>query len=94
LSEDIIMVRVAGHPSGRFLGYVQVQVASRTYALRVEALPSNRTEGTGAETGFFAEGEDRLGILVDGEASADVVERTIERASVDAARHISRTLLN
>ncbi|MGO9834482.1 MAG: hypothetical protein ACLP1X_09720 [Polyangiaceae bacterium] len=87
------MVRVAGHPSGRFLGYVQVQVASRTYALRVEALPSG-AEGSGAETGFFAEGVDRFGILVDGEASAAIVERTIERASADAARHISRTLLN
>jgi hypothetical protein len=91
------MTRVAGHPSGRFLGYVQVQVASRTYALRVEALPPNRGNGPAAEAlepGFFAEGADCFGILVDGEASSAVVEKTIERASAEAARHISRTLLN
>jgi len=87
-------MRVAGHPSGRFLGYVQVQVASRTYSLRVEALPPNAGEGSATEAGFFAEGADRFGILVDGEASAAVVEKTIERASIEAARHISRTLLN
>jgi hypothetical protein len=87
------MTRLSGHSSGRFLGYVQVQVASRTYALRVEALPANR-EGSAAETGFFAEGTDRFGILVDEDASSAVVEKTIERASAEAARHISRTLLN
>jgi hypothetical protein len=88
------MTRVAGHPSGRFLGYVQVQVASRTYALRVEALPAIRGNSAGVETGFFADGADKFGILVDGDASAAVVESTIERASAEAARHISRTLLN
>jgi hypothetical protein len=88
------VIRVAGHPSGRFLGYVQVQVASRTYALRVEALRSKGGEGLVPETGFFADGADKFGILVDGDASAAVVESTIERASVEAARHISRTLLN
>jgi len=88
------MTRVTGHPSGRFLGYVEVQVASRTYALRVEALPPDRGDGTSAEPGFFAEGKDRFGILVDGDASSAVMEKTIERASAEAARHISRTLLN
>jgi hypothetical protein len=88
------MTRTAGHPSGRFLGYVQLQVASRTYALRVEALPTKSGETASGETGFFADGVDKFGILVDGDASAAVVESTIERASAEAARHISRTLLN
>jgi len=82
-------MRITGQPTGRFLGYVQVQVASRTYDLRVEALPPS-----GGEAGFFAEGADRFGILVDGDAPAAVVEKTIERASAEAARHISRKLLN
>jgi hypothetical protein len=87
-------MRVAANPSGRFLGYVQVQVASRTYSLRVEATPPKTLEGLAPEVGFFAEGADRFGILVDGEASEAVVEKTIERASAEAARHIARTLLN
>jgi hypothetical protein len=87
-------MRVAAYPSGRFLGYVQVQVASRTYSLRVEALPPKGREGAAPQAGFFTEGADRFGILVDGEASEAVVERTIERASAEAAQHIARTLLN
>ena len=85
-----------GHSSGRFLGYVQVQVASRTYSLRVEALPPQRADGDASErkTGFFAAGGERFGILVDGEAPQSVVDKTIEKASEDATRHIARTLLN
>ena len=87
-------MRATGHQSGRFLGYVQVQVASRTYSLRVEALPPNGSTGSIPEAGFFADGAERFRILVDSEASAAVVESTIERASAEAERHISRTLLN
>ena len=91
------MTRVSGHPAGRFLGYVQVQVASRTYALRVEALPPRTGEGPSSltrEPGFFADGTDQFGIFVDGDAPESVVEQTIQRASLEAARHISRKLLN
>jgi hypothetical protein len=81
--------------TGRLLGYVQVQVASRTYSLRVEALPpKNGREGDRREPGFFAEGNDRYGILVDGDAPQSVVDQTIERASSEATKHISQKVLN
>jgi hypothetical protein len=90
--------RAGVHPPGRFLGYVKVQVASRVYDLRVEALPLKRTDGgsDGAvlEPGFVSDGTDRFRVLVDSGAPEAVVKETIARASEDAARHISRTLLN
>ena len=87
-------MRVTGHPSGRFLGYVHVQVASRVYALPVEARPLGLIDGSRLEPGFVAEGPDRLGIVVDSEATEAVVKETIDRASEAAARHIGRKLLN
>jgi hypothetical protein len=87
-------MRVTGHPDSRFLGYVQVKVASRVFALPVEAAPLGRDGGVSREAGFFSEGTDRFGILVDSEASDDVQRATIERASADAERHLSRKLLN
>jgi hypothetical protein len=87
-------MRVTGHPTGRFLGYVHVQVASRVYALPVEARPLTLDDGSQVEAGFFAEGADRLGIVVDSEATDAVVKQTIDRASEEAARHIGRKLLN
>jgi len=87
-------MRVTGHPSGRFLGYVHVQVASRIYALPVEARPLKLDDGSALTPGFVADGADRLGIVVDSEASEIDVKRTIEAASAEAARHISRKLLN
>jgi hypothetical protein len=89
-------MRVTGHPEGRFLGYVQVRVASRVYTLPVEAVPLGRDGESSQKSGFFAEGDgaDGLGILVDSDASDKDQRETIERASVDAARHLSRRLLN
>jgi len=89
-------MRVIGHPEGRFLGYVQVQVGSRVYALPVEAVPLARDDDSAQKSGFIAEGEgtDRLGILVDSNASDKDQREMIERASIDAARHLSRRLLN
>jgi hypothetical protein len=79
---------------GRFLGYVHVQVASRVYALPVEARPLGLVDGSKLEPGFVSEGPDRLGIVVDSEATDAVVKQTIDRASEEAARHIGRKLLN
>ena len=87
-------MRVTGHPTGRFLGYVHVQVASRVYALPVEARTLNRDDGSKLEPGFVHEGPDRLGIVVDSEATDAVVKQTIDRASEAAALHIGRKLLN
>jgi hypothetical protein len=88
-------MRVTGNPEGRFLGYVQVHVASRVYTLPVEALPLGRDGGDAAQkAGFFADGTDRFGIVVDSEAPDKVQQETIEQASLDAARHLSRRFLN
>jgi hypothetical protein len=88
-------MRAIGHPEGRFLGYVQLRIGSRVFTLPVEAAPLSLTGGNGSErqAGFFTE-DDHLGILVDSSASDAVQKETIERASVDAARHISRKFLN
>jgi hypothetical protein len=87
-------MQVGGQPSGRFLGYVHVQVASRVYAVPVEAWPLTLDDGSKVEPGFFADGLDHLGIRVDREAPEAVVRQTIEHASAEAVRHISRKVLN
>jgi hypothetical protein len=90
-------MRLTSHPAGRFVGYVQVKVASRVYSLPVEAAPlkrEQRDEDSALKPGFFAEDADRFGILVDSDAPDGEQRATIERASEEAARHISRRLLN
>lgn len=87
-------MRVTGSSESRFLGYVQVKVASQVFTLPVEAAPLARADAAGRREGFFFEGSDRFGILVDSDASDAAQRETIERASADAARHISRRLLN
>jgi hypothetical protein len=88
-------MRVESQSVGRLLGYVQVQVASRTYSVRVEALPPRHgNEGESRQPGFFADGNDTFAILVEGDAPQSVVDQTIEKATSDAARHISRKVLN
>jgi len=90
-------MRVIGNAEGRFLGYVQVHVASRVYTLPVEAAPlggEGIADGTNRKAGFFSDGTDGFGILVDSDSPDQVQRETIERASVDAARHLSRKFLN
>ncbi len=87
-------MRVTGHPESRFLGYVQVRVGSRVYTLPVEAAPLGRDGAPVREPGFCSDAADGLGILVDSDAPDKIQRETIERASVDAARHLSRKLLN
>lgn len=87
-------MRVTEHGDSEVLGYVQVRVASRVYTLLVEAAPLSRGGEFARKAGFFADGTDRYGILVDSEASDQVQQETIERGSLDAARHLSRRFLN
>ena len=99
-------MRVTEHPEGRFLGFVQVKVASRIYTLPVQALPMGGQAG-GRKAGFLAGGDDLTGIapapegtghamaiLVDSDASDGEQRETIARASAEAAKHISRKVLN
>ena len=87
-------MRVTGHSENRLLGYVQVKVASRVYSLPVEAAKLTVADGPDKQVGFFSDGTDKFGILVDSDASDAVQKATIERGSAEAAQHISRKLLN
>lgn len=78
----------------RLLGYVQLQIGSRIYALPVQAAPLRKADGTMEPGGFFMEDSGQFGILVDSEASASDVQDQIQRASLDAVRHISKKFLN
>jgi hypothetical protein len=84
-------MRVTGHPEGRFVGHVQVKVASRVYEVPVQEAP---LAGSSFEAGFFTEGSDGFGILVDSGAAESQQRATIERASEEAAKFISRKFLN
>lgn len=84
-------MRVTGHPEGRIVGHVQVKVASRVYAVPVQEA---RLAGTPFEAGFFTEGQDGFGILVDSAAAESQQRATIERASEEAATFLSRKFLN
>jgi hypothetical protein len=87
-------MRDIGHETARFLGYLQLQVGTQTYALPVQATPLHKPDGTAIPGGFFVEESGKLGILVDSEAPAHEVEKQIKQASLDAVRHISRRYLN
>jgi hypothetical protein len=78
--------------NSKLLGYVQLRVGERLYALPVQAVHFDRDSGT-APGGFFDE-KGELGILVDSEASESDVQAQIESASVEAVRHISKRFLN
>jgi hypothetical protein len=88
------MQRVSSHPMSRLLGYVDIKVASRVYKLPIQAAPLEHGEEATAKAGFFSQGTDALGILVDSNAPDGEQRATIERASVDAERFISRKFLN
>jgi hypothetical protein len=78
--------------NSKLIGYVQLRVGARVFALPVQAVRFDRDTGT-APGGFFDE-KGELGILVDSEASEVDVQAQIESASVEAVRHISRKFLN
>jgi hypothetical protein len=87
-------MRVSEHPEGRLLGYVELKVASRVFKLPVEAAPIDPAQATAVKPGFFSRGVDEYGILVDSNAPDAEQRATVERASEDATRFISRKLLN
>jgi hypothetical protein len=87
-------MRDTGHQSARFLGYVQLQVGSKVFALPVQAAPLKRADGSEKPGGFFMEDSGQYGILVDSEASERDVQDQIQKASLDAVAHISKKFLN
>lgn len=80
--------------TARLLGYVQVQVGSKVFALPVQAVhfePGGETETAG---GFFEEASGDLGIIVDSDATPSDVQAQIMRGSAEAVRHLSKRVLN
>jgi hypothetical protein len=80
--------------AARFLGYVQLQVGAKVFALPVQAVPLKKADGSTQPGGFFTEDSGQWGIIVDSEATPEGVEEQIQRASEDAVRHISKKYLN
>jgi hypothetical protein len=83
--------------NARLLGFVQVQVGPKVYALPVQAVHFERDGESNAAAGGFFTADDELhdyGILVDGDASESDVQAQIMKASMEAARHFSQKLLN
>lgn len=78
--------------SARLLGYVQLRVGERLYALPVQAVSFDRDSGT-APGGFFDE-KGELGILVDAKASDHDVQAQIASASEDAVRYFAKKYLS
>jgi hypothetical protein len=88
------VMRVSGHPMGRLLGYVDIKVASRVYKLPIEAAPLEAGVESPTKPGFFSQGAEAFGILVDSNAPDGEQRATIEQASAEAERFISRKFLN
>jgi hypothetical protein len=80
----------------RLLGYVQVRVGARIFAVPVQAVSFERDQpAAGLAGGFFTEeAQGEYGIIVDGDASGTDLEEQIRKASVEAVRHISQKFLN
>jgi hypothetical protein len=88
--------------NARLLGFVQVRVGAKIFALPVQSVHFERDSASGVPAGgFFAEegtadGGDahQYGIIVDSDATESDVQAQIQRGSEEAVRHISQKLLN
>ena len=79
--------------TARLLGFVQVYVGSKTYALPVQSVRFTRGGETAAAGGLFEEAG-QLGILVNGDASDADVQAQIVKASEEAVVELSKRYLN
>jgi hypothetical protein len=82
-------MRASENTDKRIVGHITVKIASQVVSVPVEAAPL----GDGSASGFFAT-PDGYGILVDSRETQAQQRETIERASVEAARFLSRKFLN
>jgi len=83
-------MRESENTDKRIVGHITLKIASQVVSVPVEAAPLGETGGT---EGFFTR-PDGYGILVDSRESQAKQRETIERASVEAARFLSRKFLN
>jgi hypothetical protein len=84
----------AGDSSSRFLGFVQVQVASRQFLVPVEARSLTLDDGSTLKPGLRAMGTHDFAIVVDRDAPESVMRKTIAEASAEAARQLARKFSN
>ncbi len=83
--------------NARLLGFVQVRVGAKVFALPVQAVHFERDQVSDSPAGGFFADEDaanQYGIIVDGDASESDVQAQIRRGSEEAVRHISQKFLN
>lgn len=83
--------------NARLLGFVQVRVGAKVFALPVQAVHFERDQVSDTPAGgFFADDSSatQYGIIVDGDASESDVQAQIRKGSEDAVRHISQKFLN
>ncbi|WP_394829756.1 hypothetical protein [Pendulispora albinea] len=76
------------------IGFVQVHVGARIFALPVQAVKFDRDRSSIPPGGFFSDEAGQYGILVDGDASPSDVQAQIAAASAEAVRYISGRYLN
>lgn len=81
---------VIDHEGKRIVGHVAVRIASQVVSVPVHAAPVDAAHAAG----FFIEGTEGYGILVDSQASEAEQRRSIEASTVEAARYLSRRFLN
>jgi hypothetical protein len=92
-----IVVMNVNFQNARLLGFVQVRVGAKIFALPVQSVHFERdTSSVTPAGGFFADENegDQYGIIVDSDASESDVQAQIRRGSEEAVRHISQKLLN
>jgi hypothetical protein len=80
--------------NARLIGFVQLHVGARVFALPVQAVKLERDRTSIEPGGFFSDEAGHYGILVDEEGSPETVQEQIAAASADAIRHISRKFLS
>ncbi len=87
-------MRELGNQPSRLVGVIQLRVGSRVFALPVEEATLTSADGSKKPGGFFFEGPNRFGILVDRDVSEAERSADIKKASVEAASVIARKFLN
>jgi len=87
-------MRDIGDNTAKLIGFVQVHVGAKIYALPVQAVRIERDRTSTAPGGFFHDESGQFGIIVDGDASPSVVQEQIAAASAEAVRFITKRFLN
>jgi hypothetical protein len=89
-----MVMRELGKETSRLVGVIQLRVGARVFALPVEEATLTSADGSKKPGGFFFEGPNRFGILVDRDVSEAERTADIQKASLEAASVIARKFLN